>query len=161
MKKLHPGVKWHFRLIIYFISFSVLLVLFIVLGILLAQIIFNSTVYFLVFFIMFIFLVIIVAETITNLTYYYWRYDFDETGLRTERGIIWKKYSTIPYERIQNVDIRRGILARLFGYSELSIHTAGYAVGFRSEGYIPAVGVEEAETIRKMIMEKISKHKGN
>lgn len=92
------------------------------------------------------------------MTYNRWLYDFDDTGLRTERGIIWKKYSTVPYKRIQNVDIRRGIIARMFGFSSIFIHTAGYASGIGSEGYIPGVGVEEAEKIRSFLMGKISKH---
>ena len=88
-------------------------------------------------------------------------------------GIIWKKYSNIPYERIQNIDIRRGILARLFGFSELLIQTAGYSGGglrYRRrrsifsapahvEGYIPAVPINSAEEIRDFILNKVAKKK--
>jgi len=91
------------------------------------------------------------------MSYNRWFYDFNNQGLRTERGIIWKKYVTVPYERIQNVEILRGIIARLFGFSSLQIFTAGYSASLRSEGYIPAVSIQEAEEIRNMLMDKIAK----
>ena len=43
--------------------------------------------------------------------------------------MIWKRYVTIPYDRIQNVDIYRGVLARLLGLSDLNIQTAGTTSG--------------------------------
>ena len=93
-------------------------------------------------------------------------YEFRKDALYVERGIIFKKYSTIPYTRVQNVDIRRGIMARIFGYSALFIQTAGYSGyggrGHRAmpEGYIPGVSVEGAEKIRDFVMKKIKGSRG-
>src|SRR3989304_6228103 len=41
--------------------------------------------------------------------YFYatYRFELAEKGLRIEKGVIWKRFVTIPYERIQNVDILR------------------------------------------------------
>lgn len=66
-------------------------------------------------------------------TYNNYRYQLTEDVLKIERGVIWKKYSSVPYERIQNVDIHRGILDRLLGLSDLQIQTAGYS-GFPRSG---------------------------
>ncbi|MBP9832442.1 MAG: PH domain-containing protein, partial [Candidatus Pacebacteria bacterium] len=40
-----------------------------------------------------------------KLSYHYYRYELTDLGFRKESGVIWKKYVTIPYARIQNVDI--------------------------------------------------------
>ncbi len=93
----------------------------------------------------------------SKLTYNNWGYEFRKDGLYLQRGVIWKRYSSIPYERVQNVDIHRGILARIFGFSSLMVQTAGYSYGGRhggmgAEGAIPAVDVHEAERIREWLL---------
>src|SRR3989344_5793196 len=60
-----------------------------------------------------------------KLTYHFYRYELTDVGFRKELGVIHKKYVTIPYDRIQNVDIYRGVLARILGLSDLNIQTAG------------------------------------
>ena len=52
--------------------------------------------------------------------------------MKLEKGVIYKVYTNIPYERIQNIDIYRGIIARLCGFSAVSVQTAGsYLIDFR------------------------------
>ncbi len=104
-------------------------------------------------------------------------YEFRKDALYVEKGIVFKKYSTIPYERVQNVDIHRGIFARMFGYSALFIQTAGYSGGgpggmrfsygfgrnrhrnamMQVEGYLPAIDMAKSEQLRDWIMKKISR----
>ena len=108
--------------------------------------------------IFYIFFVIIVAEIYARMSYNRYLYEITHDAVKVEMGIIWKKYTSIPYERVQNVDITRGIIARMIGFSTVNIQTAGYGVqNVRSEGYIPAVSVENAEKIRNFLMKKISK----
>jgi uncharacterized protein len=99
---------------------------------------------------------VIAAEIFARLSYKLWSYEFTSSNLKIERGIIWKKFSNVPYERVQNVDIRRGLLARIFDFSEVYIQTAGFS-GAGTEGYIPAVSVPEAEKIRDFLMKNIEK----
>jgi len=165
MEKLHSGAKWLFRIRGYS-SFIVILIFLgvasntligglpegsgtfigIILGVLGGAII----------------LTIIFAEIYAKMAYKRWLYEFGPVSLKLERGIIWKKYSNIPYERVQNVDVHRGILARMFGFSTVDIQTAGLHMSYnrrgraRSEGHLPAVSVEGAEKIREFLMEKIS-----
>jgi len=96
------------------------------------------------------------------MAYNRWFYEFTGDQLRVERGIIWKRYSNVPYQRVQNVDITRGIVARICGFSSVNIQTAGYSApanahGRSPEGYIPAVATGEAEKIREFLMKKINK----
>lgn len=104
-------------------------------------------------------LLIIVHIFVAYLSYYFWRFELRENEYRAERGIIWKRYVSIPYDRIQNVDIHRGLLARILGLSDILIHTAGYG-GVGSEGRLPGLRQEHAEQIRDEILEK-ARHSRN
>ncbi len=100
--------------------------------------------------------VLILLYVWARLSYHFYRYELSSNGLRTERGVIYKKYVTIPYERIQNVDIHRGILARILGLSDLQIQTAGVsasvsrygAMGIHAEGRLPGLDHQIAEQMR-------------
>ncbi len=97
-----------------------------------------------------------------KLTYRFYKYELTDAGFRREQGVIYKKYVTIPYDRIQNVDIYRGILARLLGLSDLHIQTAGMsavmgrygASGVGSEGRLPALSQEIAEQLRDELIHR-------
>jgi len=93
-----------------------------------------------------------------RLTYFFYRYELREDGFRKEHGVIWKKYVTIPYDRIQNVDIYRGILARILGISDLQVQTAGGSsrgtYGASSEGRLPGLSKELAEELRDELVKR-------
>lgn len=101
-----------------------------------------------------------------RLSYKYYRYELTDLGFKKEYGVIWKKYVTIPYDRIQNVDIYRGLIARLLGLSDLKIQTAGMsmtagAYGGGAEGRLPGLSPEVAEQLRdELIRRAQSKHQG-
>jgi uncharacterized membrane protein YdbT with pleckstrin-like domain len=92
------------------------------------------------------------------LSWMFYKYELREDGFRKEHGIIWKKYVSIPYSRIQNVDIHRGIVARLLGLSDIQVQTAGGitmgSYGAFSEGRLPGIGKEEAEVIRDELIKR-------
>ena len=73
-----------------------------------------------------VFVLIVLLYIWAKLSYRFYHYELTENGFRKESGVITKKYVTIPYDRIQNVDIYRGILARLLGLSDLQIQTHFY-----------------------------------
>jgi len=172
MESLHPKAKWIFRKNYYFLSFFIMVVvIFLIYGAISG--IGNSeggvsggmitTII-----VVGIILWILIGEIYASLAYKNWKYEFTESALKIENGIIFKTYKSIPYQRIQNVDIHRGILARMFGFSTLDIQTAGYSGGYNynrgsiltgmselAEGHIPAVSMEAAEKVRDWIMEKI------
>ena len=92
---------------------------------------------------------------LAKLTYHFYRYELREDGFRKEFGIIWKQYVTIPYDRIQNVDIYRGLVARIFGLSDLHIQTAGMsAETTRGEGRLPGLSREVAEQLRDELVRR-------
>lgn len=114
------------------------------------------------------FLVLIVLAlfdyAVARLTYHFYRFELTEDTYRAERGIIWKRYISIPYDRIQNVDIYRGIWDRILGLSDIQIHTAGYggtgARGMGSEGRLPGLDKERAEEVRDILISKVKEARG-
>jgi uncharacterized protein len=162
MKKLHVGARWIFRVRAYmalvFLSFFLgwfvipaLAILFLILSggsnVSILQVLLAVLAY--------IVLAILLGEIYARMAYNRWFYEFKESGMKLERGIIWKRYSNVPYERIQNVDVHRGILARLIGFSSVYVQTAGFSGVAGAEGNIPAVEIGEAEKIREFLLKKL------
>lgn len=167
-KQLHPGARWLFRVQAFWAV--IIISFFFFWGFMSRSIIKQNEALtlskiFLYWFVIFL-VIMIIAEIWVRMAYNRWFYEFTDSNLRQEHGVIWKNYSNVPYERVQNVDIRRGIIARMFGFSSVNIQTAGYSMPIRgygqsSEGYIPAVEISEAERIRDFLMKKLSKkHQG-
>lgn len=102
-----------------------------------------------------------------KLTYRFYLYELTDIGFRKESGVIYKKYVTIPYDRIQNVDIHRGILARMLGLSDIHIQTAGMSAvvgrhsmsGGGAEGRLPALSKEAAEQMRDELIQRARRPK--
>jgi uncharacterized membrane protein YdbT with pleckstrin-like domain len=97
------------------------------------------------------------------LTYNNFKYELTEDAFKKEQGVIFKKYISIPYERIQNVDIYRGLIARFLGLSDLQIQTAGYsmanAYGMSTEGRLPALDKDVAEELRQELVKRAKAQK--
>ncbi len=170
MEQLHPKAIWlffwhyfffgslsGFFLILYALAFTIPLI---------GKIGVAWVFLFFSFFIFFIFIYLMVCRFFARLTYRYWRYELSENAVKIEKGIILKKYISIPYERVQNVDIYRGILDRLLGLSELHIQTAGYSGGYSgrgwgglagrsSEGRLPGLDPQKAEQLREELVARV------
>ena len=164
MKQLHPSVRWLWRVRTYptaiVLGSFILTILITPLVMLMKGAYFIAFVFLMTFYFIF---VIAVSEVYIHMAYTRWKYEFTPEGLKIEKGVIWKKYTSIPYNRIQNVDIQRGIIARMFGFSTIDVQTAGQSGmqqrrgrrgRVRSEGYIPAVEINEAEKIAQDILKK-------
>lgn len=113
------------------------------------------------FYLIFILIVPFLAYLWAKLSYNRYKYELREDGFRKEHGVIWKKYVTIPYERIQNVDIYRGLIARILGLSDLQIQTAGMSaprsagiLGGEAEGRLLGLSPQEAEKLRDELIKR-------
>ncbi len=156
MEKLHPKAVWIF----FFRFFFRGLVLFIFSSVWLGAFLSNlgKKISFVWWIILIFIIYTILCYVWSRLTYRFWLYELTENAFKKEHGVIWKKYVSIPYERIQNIDIRRGIIARILGLSDLQIQTAGYSAvhygrgrmaGIGAEGYLPGLEKSEAEKLRE------------
>ena len=61
--------------------------------------------------------------------WYFRTYELRPDDLVIREGIITRREQIVPYNRVQQVDIHRGLLAQVLGLSELRIETAGSAAG--------------------------------
>lgn len=165
MKHLAPKARWLF-FVQPIIAFTILYALFgLYFGIGIAAILFRdsgtgSVITVAIGVNVIIYILIILASLFwSKLAYNNYKYEMREDGFRKESGVVWKKYVTVPYERIQNVDIYRGIMARILGLSDLHIQTAGNSVvsgrfGKGSEGRLPGLSIQDAETLRDELVKR-------
>jgi membrane protein YdbS with pleckstrin-like domain len=99
---------------------------------------------------------------VTLFVYNNFLYEIDADGLRIESGVIYKRQVSLPYEQIQNVNIERTILDRIFGLSRIGIETAGSAAGVatgtgvlraKSEAFIPGLHIDQAKKIHDLLID--------
>ncbi|WP_338752864.1 PH domain-containing protein [Bacillus sp. FJAT-52991] len=74
-----------------------------------------------------------------------WRYDVREQEIELQHGVVITRRTLIPMIRVQHVDTEQGPILRKYGLAGITISTAA------TIHEIPAVEMEEAEEMRKMI----------
>ena len=146
-QKLQPNVVWIFFLRIVVVNFILSSVAFLRIGITLFEKVSTGLIVWLIY----MFVVVIVAWFWARLSYDRYFFEFKDVAFYQERGVLYKNYISIPYNRIQNIDIHRGILDRMLGLSRLIIQTAGHS-RFGSEGSLPGLSPEYAEKLRTDLM---------
>jgi uncharacterized membrane protein YdbT with pleckstrin-like domain len=169
MKQLHPRAVWLFfisSLLRFFLVF-LFLGFYLIIGILSELGESTGIMSYVGWIFVAAFIVIVLLYIWAKLSYHFYRYELREDGFRKELGVITKKYVTIPYDRIQNVDIYRGILTRILGLSDLNIQTAGASAqvsrsgvfGASAEGRLPALSMEDAEQLRDELIRRAKQSK--
>lgn len=78
-----------------------------------------------------------------------------ENDISFQKGIITYKLTSVPFNRIQHVEVNQGILAKIFKLSSVKIYTAG---GNASDLSIPGLPVDDAKKLKAFLSEKISEH---
>ena len=135
--KADPGMKkvWAVRWMIGFVFMFIFLMLFI--GIFNIDFIVSSGVLgiILFYFILPIILGFILAYAWANLYWKSYTFDIGSDKITITRGVIGKRIANLPYERVQNVNIFRGVLDRIFGVYAIQIETAGGFSVASSGGY--------------------------
>ncbi len=76
-------------------------------------------------------------------------YQLRADDLLFRRGLLFQRFVSVPYGRMQLVDINRGPLARALGLSDLHFVTAAASSGVA----IPGLTVEDAEKLRDHLVE--------
>jgi len=82
------------------------------------------------------------------LEYNAFRYVVRDQDLLVQTGVLFRRWSAIPHNRIQHVDTRQGPLERVFGLSRLLVFTAA---GMSADGSIPGLRTEDAERLRDLL----------
>ena len=82
----------------------------------------------------------------------YWRrFEFrvGQNEIRVDSGIVSRTHRSIPFDRIQDVDITQGPLARILGLARVKFETG--ASGGEEEGVLQAIRLERAEELRDLV----------
>jgi putative membrane protein len=85
--------------------------------------------------------------------YLYWRrfsFRVGSNEIRIDSGIVSRNHRSIPFDRVQDVDISQGPLARLLGLAAVKFETGG-ASGVGEEAVLHAVTLQRAEEIRTLV----------
>ncbi|HET7673849.1 MAG TPA: PH domain-containing protein [Candidatus Saccharimonadales bacterium] len=155
-RRLSPKVKLSF-MVSYMKDPSVLLLfILLLLGIAFSPVVFGGAL------LVFLLAVYVVAA----ISYNHFFYSIDEMGFQEEYGLLNTVKISIPYGKIQNVNITRSPLDMVFGLYRVCIETAGSAsteeqhmVGgdtTKSEAYLPGVTFEQAKKVHDLVVRKIS-----
>ncbi|MFK3936340.1 PH domain-containing protein [Alkalihalobacillus sp. NPDC078783] len=91
----------------------------------------------------------VVSSLLSWITFYY---KLENGELYVQKGIFVKKKRYIQRQRVQSIDVKAGVLQRLFGMVGVDIETAGGSSV--AEAHLSAITKEEAEAIRKELLGK-------
>lgn len=100
-------------------------------------------------------LLIVWSATVTVLGFPRKGYLLRENDISFKKGLIAFKQTSVPFNRIQHVEVNQGILAKVLKLSSVKIYTAG---GTSSDLSIPGLPVETAHKLKAFLSEKISEH---
>ena len=101
----------------------------------------------------FILAIMIYSFIITTLSFPYRGYLIREKDIAYQRGLISYKLTTIPYKRIQHVELNQGVLAKKMNLASIKVFTAG---GSGDDLSIPGLTMETAKEVRAYLTEIIS-----
>ncbi|MCM3695217.1 PH domain-containing protein [Microbacterium oleivorans] len=76
-------------------------------------------------------------------------YQLRQDDLVFRRGILWQRLVSVPYGRLQLVDITHGPLDRMLGIAQLKLVTAAASTGVT----IPGLPQKDAEALRDTLIE--------
>lgn len=89
-----------------------------------------------------------VAAFIAFLHWWRFRYGLGANEIVIESGVLNRQRRLIPIDRVQDIAIEQGLIARLFGTAKVRIETGGSA---SDEGELDSISLEEARGMRDAI----------
>jgi len=92
---------------------------------------------------------LVVALLVTPIRYGAWRFAVDEDGVTIKHGVLRRRETYVPIDRIQHIDINRGVLEQAAGLASIMIHTAGSR---RSNLLLPGLEPQRASELRGQIL---------
>jgi putative membrane protein len=98
--------------------------------------------------------IVLLLFLVVGLALYWTRFEFRVGGsdIRIDSGIVSRRHRSIPFDRIQDVDIIQGPIARLLGLAQVKFETGGGGVGPNAEeAVLQAIPLDRAHEIRELI----------
>lgn len=82
-------------------------------------------------------------------------YSLTDDAVRLNKGVFWKRRTTVPYAKITNIDITQGPVERMFAVSTVHIQTAGSSVASGTTAELVMYGITDPESLKDEIMVRI------
>lgn len=108
---------------------------------------------------------IIILVLIAKLLYKNYRFEVTPLAFRKEHGVFHKQTVSIPFEQIQNINVRRSVIDQLLGLAHVDIETAGESGANNkgtigglyspAEGYIPGIAPNEARDLKDLLLSRM------
>jgi membrane protein YdbS with pleckstrin-like domain len=93
------------------------------------------------------------------LEYRYYTYSFTDEAFIMTYGYVVRNEVAAVYHQIQNVNIRRGVLDRFMGVSEIVIFMTGSdRESRRNQISLPAIGKTKARVVQQELLQRARKH---
>jgi putative membrane protein len=85
----------------------------------------------------------------------WWRFSYTvlPNELTIESGIFSRNKRSIPWDRVQDVDIERDMFARIFGWAKVKLETGGSG---KDEGALDSIAIADAEALRDLVRSRRS-----
>lgn len=84
----------------------------------------------------------------TSLVWRSWQFRVGGGALHLRHGVLTRRESTIPYHRVQHIDLEAGPLERRMGLTSLILRTASAS----SDSTVPGIDAGDAEALRSRIL---------
>jgi putative membrane protein len=99
------------------------------------------------------FAILLLAVLTISLVLYWTRFEYrvGENEIRIDSGILSRTHRSIPFDRIQDVDITQGPVARLLGLAKVKFETGGSSAAGDDEGVLQAIALERAQELRALV----------
>lgn len=91
---------------------------------------------------------VVAAVGWSRLAYDRWRVQLTDRALVLQHGVIWHTLSTVPYARLQHVDVSKGPFERMLGLARVQLHTASAD----TDGAIPGLDETVADQVRDLLL---------
>jgi len=82
-------------------------------------------------------------------------YALREKDIIHRKGIIFRRTTVIPFNRVQHCEVKQGPIERMFDLHTLEVYTAG---GQSSDLRIPGLQGELAQQLKEFIIKRIGQH---
>ncbi len=93
----------------------------------------------------------VLASVITIIQFWFYHYWLEEDRLVVKEGILFKSLRQVPYERIQNLNVEKNILHRIFNVATLQVESAS---GTKPEAVIRVISDQQVTHIQGVIKER-------
>ena len=76
-------------------------------------------------------------------------YAVRERDIVYQSGLFWRKFTVLPYKRVQHAEVQQGPIDRMFELGKLNIYTAG---GASSDMSISGLEINQAQSLKHFIL---------